>query len=334
VLVRKLLEAGANANAARWDGESALMIAAGAGSADAVKLLAARGANVNAVEKRKGQTALMWAAAEGHSTVVGLLIQLGADVKARSTAGFTPLVFAAVKNDEKSVHSLIDAGADANYALPSGTRVLLVSTAYKSMAAANALVQAGADPNVIDAGGSTPLHMAAEAGDLALVKTLLAKGAKPDARTPKAAMVRGGGGGQRRVIGELTPLHAAARAGHEDVTRTLASAGADPLLKAQGDTTLLMNAASSGRAVVVKYVFDELDHRIDAVSDTGSTALHAALTGTLMISTQDEICEVVRFLLSKGAKADLPDSNGRTPLQLATRASMDKVAKLLAPAGH
>jgi ankyrin repeat protein len=293
-----------------------------------VKLLAARGADVNAVEQRKKQNALMWAAAEGHADVVSALLELGANPKAASGTGFTPLVFAAIKDDAKSVRALLAAGADPNYTLPSGTRALLVATAYKSMAAANALVNAGADPNIKDAAGSTPLHMAAELGDLTLVKSLLAKGADANARTPKAPAGRGGGGGNRRVIGELTPLHSAARAGHEEVMRALAAAGADPLLKAQGDTTLLMNAASSGRSGVVKYVFEELDHRIDAVSDTGATVLHLAVTGTLAMSTQDEIAEAVRFLVSKGAK-DKPDSTGRTALQIATRASMEKVAQLL-----
>mgnify|MGYP003693777165 CR=1 FL=1 len=42
------------------------MIAAGAGSLDAVReLVAQHGADVNAAEPRGGQTALMWAAAEG-----------------------------------------------------------------------------------------------------------------------------------------------------------------------------------------------------------------------------------------------------------------------------
>src|ERR1700675_5181971 len=97
------------------------MIAAGAGSSTAVKLLAAHGAKVNAAEQRKGQTALMWAAAEAHPDVVQTLIGLGADVKAASLTGFTALVFAAVKNDAQSIRSLIAAGGDPNHTLPPGT---------------------------------------------------------------------------------------------------------------------------------------------------------------------------------------------------------------------
>ena len=68
-----------------------MMLAAGAGSLQAVKALAARGADVNAGEPRLGQTPLMWAAAEGHRDVILGLVELGAKVDATSKSGFTPL---------------------------------------------------------------------------------------------------------------------------------------------------------------------------------------------------------------------------------------------------
>src|SRR5208282_2025151 len=97
-LSEKLLKAGADPKATRWNGETTLMIAAGAGSVEEVKLLIAAGLDVNATEGHKGQNALMWAAAEGHSDVVDVLIQNGANVNATTRNGFTPLTFAVVKN--------------------------------------------------------------------------------------------------------------------------------------------------------------------------------------------------------------------------------------------
>ena len=88
------------------------MIAAGAGSLDAVRQLVRHGADVNAAEPRGGQTALMWAAAEGHSDVVAGLVEMGANVNAASKTGFTPLVFAAIKNDVASIKTLLEAGAN------------------------------------------------------------------------------------------------------------------------------------------------------------------------------------------------------------------------------
>ena len=159
-----LLAAGADAGAARWDGETALMIASRVGSAAIVNLLIARGAKVNAAESRKGQTALMWAAAERHPEVVRALIAHGANVRAASKRGFTALVFAATKNDSQSAEALLDAGADPNDALPDGPTVLDVAASYRSVAVANLLADRGANPNVADRDGNTPLHIAARSG--------------------------------------------------------------------------------------------------------------------------------------------------------------------------
>ena len=111
VLVEHLIKASADPLAAGWDGETALMIAAGAGGARQFELLIAHGAGVNLAESRKGQTALMWAAAEGHPDVVKVLIDHKAEINAASKAGFTALVFAAMKNDPNSVAELLAAGA-------------------------------------------------------------------------------------------------------------------------------------------------------------------------------------------------------------------------------
>ena len=304
-----------------------MMIAAGAGSAESVKLLAQHGADVNLADPKKGQTPLMWAAAEGHSDVVEALIGLGADVKAASKGGFTPLVFAAIKNDANSVRSLLKAGADPNTALPSGTKVLVVAASYHSVDATGMLVDAGADPNVADKSGTTPLHTAAQLGELDLVKKLLAKGANPNARSAKVTGAAGGGP-FRRVIGELTPLHVAAKANHIDVMRTLVAAGADPVLKAQGNTALLISAAGSGHVDAVKYAY-ELAPEIDTVSDFGTTPMHAAVTGTMTVSTQQKICEVIQFLADKGAKLDEKDRTGRTPMAIADILPIDKGVELL-----
>src|SRR5262249_59914231 len=105
-LIARLLKAGGDARATRWNGETALMIAAGAGSLESVGALARAGADVNAAEPKGRQTALMWAAAEGHDDVVSGLIELGARGDAASRDGFTPPVFAAVQSDVPALDAL------------------------------------------------------------------------------------------------------------------------------------------------------------------------------------------------------------------------------------
>ncbi len=335
VLVDKLLAAGAEANAARWDGETALMIASGVGSVETVNLLIAHGANVNAAESRKGQTALMWAAAERHPEVVKTLIAHGANVRAASKRGFTALVFAAVKNDSQSAQELLDGGAEPNYTLPNGPTVLNVAASYGSTAVAILLAVRGADPNVPGPEGNTPLHVAARSGDLALVEKLIAKGARIDARTPETPAPKGGPGGDgvsavvHFAAGEQTPLMLAARADHVDVMRALVAAGADGKLKAQDGTTVLSAAAGSGHLDAVQYAF-ELNPDVKVASAlTGATLMHAAVLGTASAATEDQICEVIRFLAAHGAPLDESDSYGRTPLFYAKLPPIDKGVELL-----
>jgi ankyrin repeat protein len=89
-----------------------------------------------------------------------------------------------------------------------------------------------------------------------------------------------------------------------------------------------MSAAGSGHVGVVKYAY-ELAPQIDAVTDTGSTVIHSAVTGTLGMSSQQEICEVIRFLADKGAKLDEKDRRGRTPIEIADILPIDKAVELL-----
>ena len=86
-MIERLLKAGADPNSTSEAGQTALMTAALAGKADAVKLLLAHGAKVNVQEPTKGQTALMWAASEGNTAAAESLIEFGADIKAKSKAG-------------------------------------------------------------------------------------------------------------------------------------------------------------------------------------------------------------------------------------------------------
>ena len=113
------------------------MIAANAGSVEAVKQLIARGADVNAAESRKGQTALMWAAAEGHPDVVQVLIDNKARrqrrVEERFHARWCSRRSRTIRNPCRSCWP---PARIANFALPDGTKVLLVAASHKSALAA------------------------------------------------------------------------------------------------------------------------------------------------------------------------------------------------------
>ena len=77
--LERLLLAGANANAKREDGWSALMIASFAGHNKAAQALLRNGANADHRDK-DGISCLMYAAYGGHKKIVEWLIEGGADV--------------------------------------------------------------------------------------------------------------------------------------------------------------------------------------------------------------------------------------------------------------
>ena len=325
-LIEKLLEAGADPHAARWNGETALMFAAGAGLADSVELLIAKGARLDATESRRGQTALMWAAAEGHTAVVELLIRKGADVNTTSQTGFTPLAFAVTRNDLESIANLIEAGP-----IPMRRRRMAVpvnmAAAYGHPDALRILLKAGAGFSKADKEGRTPLYSAAEAGDAESVAMLLAAGADPNWITASIE-VSGPNKGMRRLDGEFTPLLAAAKGGHLKVMRQLAAAGANTKARTQDGATLLMQAARSARMPVIEYAYS-LDDDVLAETATGRTVMHASITGTSYIATQDEICDNIRFLAERGADPDPQDKYGWTAISMADIYPVEKASMLM-----
>src|SRR5712691_7433338 len=349
-MVERLVKAGANPNATlTGTGETVLMRCARTGNPEAVKALLKKAADPNARDPVRGQTALMWALEEHHPEVASVLIQNGADVHAKSKGGFTPLLFAARQGDIESARLLLDKGADVNEAAPGGLNALLVGIDSIHEDFAIFLVERGANPNAADRDGLAPLHYALRKGftylkagqrddhygqiglpylfrdDMTrLVKTLLEHGANPNAR-----ISRGGRRNQMHqsdfvkiTIAGATPFLLASASGNIEIMRFLLAKGADPKLTTNDGVTALMAAAGVGLAddrmpqeakgalAAVKMLVEQMDADVNAISqDCGWTALH----GAAYIGADD----IVQYLVDKGAKLNVKDAMGQTPLTIA-----------------
>jgi ankyrin repeat protein len=163
-MLEAMLEAGGDANAKFGEGETVLMTAARAGDAASVKAVLAHGGKPDVTESWHGQTALMWAAIENHAEVVQLLIDAGAEVDRAST-----------RHD-------------------------WVKISYSE----------GNVPKTRDLGGLTALHFAAREGSLESVEKLLAAGADATATEPMYL---------------LTPLQLAIVNGHYTLAKWLIDRG-------------------------------------------------------------------------------------------------------------
>jgi uncharacterized protein len=107
------------------DGFTALHFAAFFGHAEAVALLLARGAEVDAFGRGwMTGTALHSAVSRMRSTIVGMLLDAGANPNARQSAGWTPLHSAAHNGDLVSADLLLAAGADPAATNDEGRSVL------------------------------------------------------------------------------------------------------------------------------------------------------------------------------------------------------------------
>jgi hypothetical protein len=110
LIVRALLDKGADVNAKNKNGNTPLRFAAMADDTDIVKALLDKGADMN-MRNELGTTALMYSASEGRLDIVKLLLEKGADVNIKDGSGMTALMWASEKNHTNIARALLAAGA-------------------------------------------------------------------------------------------------------------------------------------------------------------------------------------------------------------------------------
>ena len=329
---RVLLAHGASADAREsWRGQTALMWAAAQNHPAMVLELLSGGADVNA--RSAVQT---W---ERQNTQEPR-------EKWLAPGGLTPLLFAARQGSLESARVLIEAGADVNVTDPAGISAVLSAIINGHYDVAGLLLEKGTDPNLADTDGRAALFAAVDMNtmpvsnipmpkvidnrltSLDLIGMLLARGADVNAqlKSQQAYRAKLDRGTDTVLTTGATPLLRAAKAGDVAAVRLLLEKGADVKLATKAGVTPLMIAAGLGtkeedttgrsktEADTIKTITLLLDAGpgidvINAADNAGRTALHgAALQG---------YDQVVRFLAERGAKLDVKDQRGFTPLDVA-----------------
>jgi uncharacterized protein len=343
--IAALLKQGADVNASEADGTTPLMWAAYGGDAPLVDALLDAGAQVSAVNDY-GATAMAEAATAGDAPIVGLLLKAGADANGANAEGETALMSVARTGNVQAAKLLIDAGADVNAVEAwGGQSALMWAAAQLQPDMIDLLLAAGAEvdargavrdwqrritaegrPKDMNHGGFTPLLYAARGGCLACVKRLLAGGADINLPDPEA----------------VTPLILAVTTFHFDVADYLVEAGADlDRWDLFGRTALYaavdMNTIASpdrpgmpsfaGRALIEKLLErganpnSQLKLRRpefrNAIGERGADNSLATGATPLLRAAHAADIETIEQLLAHGARVDLPNATGLTPLMAA-----------------
>ena len=336
--VKALLDGGANPDTVHNYGKStALHFAAEVGRDDVVQELCKRGANVEA-RKVTGGTALHSAADANQPGTVKVLVEdCEADVNRLLMKDTTPLYLAAQRGFTEVVVMLLSLGADANYVMPRGT-------SSTQMIHLSEGVNEGFYPvkNTELGNGATALHAAVENGHYDAAKVLLEAGAVQSNsmegatplvialqyRHPKIALLLLEDGYPDPHLNAQVPsdgssaLLVAVISGYKEVVRRLLDLGADPNISTSRGVTPLSQAAAL-------YKEDMLKTLLEAGASVGS--LHDAVSTSSSVLVEQVLSTLPRPKLLKTVNARV---DGLTPLHLAVKAgNKDVVLKLLKVGG-
>ncbi|CAO2040773.1 unnamed protein product [Urochloa humidicola] len=166
------------------------------------------------------------------------------------------------------------------------------------------LLSFGADPNKADINGVTPLHIAAERGSYEVAELLLSKEAEID------PICENGG----------APIHVSAENGHAKLLKLLLEHKADYNRHSHSFHTPLA-ASLVGPSLECLKILTEAGADVNAGSP---------LT-PLVISSGKGLTNCIKYLLKEGADANIPDGNGKLPVQIAARQGWKECVKILFP---
>eukprot|EP00733_Pompholyxophrys_punicea_P000342 Pompholyxophrys_punicea_v1_NODE_89_length_3617_cov_47.365806.p1 type:complete len:429 gc:universal NODE_89_length_3617_cov_47.365806:1173-2459(+) len=358
-----LIAEGENINRADAGGLTALHWAVYHGRLNWVIALIARGALVNQSDCW-GCSPLYLAAVQGHCAIAEALINAGADVNGRNQWQRTPLI-AAAPGSEEMVTLLLAHNAEVNAKDDLQLTALhrACDNTTNDTKIVSLLVDAGAQVNVLDNEQQTPLHWAAKSANPESVTLLLSLGADATLRDKDGLTVYDLAvkrnrtdivtlleQSQRQSPGDTPTNHLLLTAPafleqdgtltkENEITDLAQSDSMGPtreaLLKRKYSPTssltffsswseILRRASGQGELEDVRYCCEALNADIDEQDDNPAslkTALHWAV--------QNGHKEVVQYLVSKGARTDIPDAKDKTALSYA-RESKDKKEVLLA----
>ena len=359
-MIENVTDSTAAVNATDKNNRAPLHFAACAGHPDALEALVnTPGVKIDAVDD-KGRTPLDAAAFNGHPECLELLLEKDAEINVADKDGRTPLMAAAAMGMEEAVEMLLgdedEADADVTKLDKLGRNALMLAARAGSEECVRMILDNGSvDVNAADTDGMTALHLAVTAVDAvedpALIKDILEALVSADAdvsvrdnlgRTLAHLAAIGSCDDILRSVAEKfpvnaidhsghTPMHYACYHGHAACVQVLVDEDVEFKNNQESAFGVLHCIAIKGSDECLEVLFEELEDDnaldLDAVDDTGRTALHWA--------AECGFGKVIELLGSTDAvpNLEIQDGDGNTALMLAVAAGQHEVCVTLVSGG-
>jgi ankyrin repeat protein len=329
-MLEMLIKAGADPKKAVFAGETPVMTAARTGEPSALKVLLSHGADPNAREPWMGQTALMWAAMENNADAVRMLIEAGAQVSAVTPP--PPVV-----EDQRGQ------GGDGR---KGGLTALIFAAREGASDAITALLDGGANINQTEPDGICPLVVALLNGHYDAAGLLIQRGADVN-------LVDRTGRGPLFVAVDMHTLEARndrpEPSSYEqldavDIVKMLLKSGAKvdaelsgrvlgPKRLAQGNTNLIKGSTPFLKAATTSDT-ELMRILLDAGADPFKT--NAVGTNGLMMAAglewraessrgnQEQAIEAIKIFLERGLDVNAVNTRGETALHGAASRTLER----------
>ena len=178
----------------------------------------------------------------------------------------------------------------------------------------NEFLQNRKNLNAVGSNGKSALLIATEMQDLAMIAWLLEHGADVDFYDPACDNI------------ERTPFLYAGAHGLDKILEILIPYNPDVSIRNGYGGNALIPASERGHVSTVKLLLEKTDVDVNFVNYLGWTAL---LEVTIFGKNNEEYQEIAKLLLDHGAKPDLADKEGVTPLEHARKRSLTLITNLL-----
>ena len=263
-------------------------------------------------------SAVVVAARQGSAGVLKVLLEGGAAHTVGVDGSTMPLYLAAGQGHVRCVQILLDAGADPDTPDSLGNTPLIIAGVFNRWEAFAALLPVS-DIERTTLEGTTVLHVCVADASLECFKLLLPLVRDVDERTVKGE----DGSPTERAFGR-SALHIASQKGQHQMAKALLKRGADRMARDQQQSTPLHQAALHGHLSCIVRLLEKpcpmTAAEVNAPARGGITALHCAAQGGF-----EKGCGV---LIQAGARLDVTNSDGHTPLMFAQHFHPDNTALL------